>query len=475
MIRLCSLFYSVVIILLATVAANAQALRQSTNENRASTKFDRARHHPPELRAFLEAMPKGADLHMHLTGAVYAESFVDAAARDGLCVDLETHALVRPGVSCSSRQVPAENALKNQNLYDSLIDAFSMKSFVPSSGISGHDQFFATFSRFQAIDGGPHLGEWVDEVASRAASQNEQYLEIMHTPNRALAVRLGREVGWSGNMAATRDALLAKGLRQNVETDKQELDRLEADRNRIENCASAKRAPACDVKVRYLFQVLRGFPPEQVFAQTLVGFELASVDPRVVGINLVMPEDWYLPMTEYHRQMEMFGYLHSVYPKVHISLHAGELAMGLVPPSGLRFHVREAIELGHAERIGHGVDIMYEDRPNQLLQEMATRRITVEINLTSNDVILGVSGNRHPLPVYRASKVPIVLSTDDEGVSRIDLTHEYQRAVEEFGLSYRDLKAIAANSLKSSFLPEGEKREQEELLARKYAAFEAAQ
>ena len=166
-----------------------------------------------------------------------------------------------------------------------------------------------------------------------------------------------------------------------------------------------------------------------------------------------MPEDGYISMSEYHRQMLMLDYLHSVYPTVHISLHAGELAPGLVPPDGLRFHIREAVDLGHAERIGHGVDVMYENEPQALLKEMAARHIMVEINLTSNDVILGVTAPWHPLPTYRAAGVPIALSTDDEGVSRIDLTHEYTRAAMEFNLSYLDLKNSARTSLEHSFLP----------------------
>jgi adenosine deaminase len=210
--------------------------------------------------------------------------------------------------------------------------------------------------------------------------------------------------------------------------------------------------------MRFLYQVLRGFPPEVVFAQTLLGFETvdaeqASGHPRYVGINFVMPEDGAISMRDYHLQMEMLNYLHSVYPQVHISLHAGELAPGLVPPDGLRFHIREAIELGHAERIGHGVDVMEEDRPDALLEEMARRHIMVEINLTSNDVILGITGTHHPLPEYLAAGVPVALSTDDEGVSRIDLTHEYVRAVTDFGLTYADLKQMARTSLEHSFIP----------------------
>ena len=71
----------------------------------------------------------------------------------------------------------------------------------------------------------------------------------------------------------------------------------------------------------------------------------------------------------------------------------------------------------------------------------------------NDDVILGVTGDHHPLPIYLAARVPIALSTDDEGVSRIDLTHEYERAVTDFGFSYLDLKRSARTSIEHSFLP----------------------
>jgi adenosine deaminase len=176
------------------------------------------------------------------------------------------------------------------------------------------------------------------------------------------------------------------------------------------------------------------------------------VDPDVVGINFVMPEDGYISMRDYHLQMQMLDYLHSVYPKVHITLHAGELAPGMVPPAGLTFHIREAVDLGHAERIGHGVDILYEDNPLRLLHEMAVKHIMVEVNLTSNDVILNIAGADHPLHAYLASHVPFALSTDDEGVSRIDLTHEYVKAADEQDLTYAELKQSARASLQYSFL-----------------------
>ncbi|MFD2782002.1 hypothetical protein ACFS32_13820 [Novosphingobium pokkalii] len=46
-----------------------------------------------------------------------------------------------------------------------------------------------------------------------------------------------------------------------------------------------------------------------------------------------------------------------------------------------------------------------------------------------------------------------MLATDDEGVLRTDLTREYQRAVQEHGLGYADLKAVSRASLEYSFAP----------------------
>ena len=78
----------------------------------------------------------------------------------------------------------------------------------------------------------------------------------------------------------------------------------------------------------------------------------------------------------------------------------------------------------------------------------------VEINLSSNAIILGVHGKNHPLATYLAAGVPVVLSTDDAGVSRINMTNEYFRAVHDQGLDYPTLKSIARNALIHSFLDE---------------------
>ena len=431
-------------------------------EARTALIYEANLHQGPEtLRAFLGDFPKGADLHVHLSGAVYAETFIRDAAEDGLCVDETSLSFAKP--PCRGNLIPATTFTGNidrstQLLYDKLIDSFSVRSFVPTPGWSEHDQFFATFDRFGGL-GKTHSAEWVDEVASRSAAENNQYLELMHTPAFSHAAQLAHQIGWNAKLAQADPRALAEFRQQLLDHGlRDEVLQAESGRKQMEHCGTPQAAPGCQVEIRYIYQVLRDFAPEQVFAQTLLGFETiqASMNAKEgtwVGINFVRPEDDLVSMRDYTLQMKMIGYLHSVYPGVHISLHAGELALGMVPPEGLRFHIRQAIELGDAERIGHGVDVMYEERPRDLLTEMAARHIMVEINLSSNEGILGIEGDAHPFPVYRAVHVPVALSTDDEGVSRIDLTHEYVRAAIDYGLTYRDLKQLARTGMEHDFLP----------------------
>ncbi|MFN2315808.1 MAG: adenosine deaminase, partial [Gemmatimonadales bacterium] len=311
------------------------------------------------------------------------------------------------------------------------------------------------------------------EVSARAASQQVSYLELMHTADGGASAALGRSVGWTDDLAVMRERLLAGGLRDSLAAARRDLDAAEARHRELLRCGTATADPGCAVTVRYLYQVARGRPLAEVFGQILMGFELTQADPRVVGLNLVQPEDHPVPMGDYQRHMAIIGWLHTAYPKVRVTLHAGELAEGLVPPEGLRFHIREAVEVAQAERIGHGVAVMHEADALGLLSLMAERRVLVEIALTSNDVILGVRGERHPLRTYLRHGVPVTLVTDDEGVARSSLTQEYRRAVEEHDLDYLTLRQMARNSIALSFVEDPEKQRLLRELDAAFVRFEA--
>ena len=439
----------------------AAAAPAAGDERGAARELNRIRHQPALLNQFLWDLPKGADLHMHLTGAVYAENIVRYGAESGDCVDVLTFVSSAP--PCTFGQRPIRDALSDNNFQNMLVRAWSMKGFTP--GIeSGHDHFFATFGKFSVALSGHH-GDGLATVARLAQAQHVEYLEVLETMAFGQVAALANRVGFTGDFSVMRRRLLDAGIRGLVVVVRRDLDALLAQEHRAD--------PGPTPLIRFDVQVLRANPPALVFAQMLLGFELMRADHRWVGLNLVQPEDDITALGDYMLQMRMLHYLRRVYPVGHITLHAGELAPGLAPPQDLRFHIRAAVNVGDAERIGHGVDIRSESDPIGLLREMARRRILVETPLVSNCQILLVCGASHPLDLYIRYHVPVALATDDEGVSRTDLTQQYVLAVTVHGLGYRELKKISFDSLRYSFLPVPIKQRLLRRLARAFARFEA--
>ena len=136
-------------------------------------------------------------------------------------------------------------------------------------------------------------------------------------------------------------------------------------------------------------------------------------------------------------------------------MHAGELVLGIVQPEELTWHIGEAVHTAGAKRIGHGVDIPYEANSYDLMRYMAENKIAVEINLVSNEFILKVKNDRHPISLYKDFGVPIVISTDDAGVLRTNLIEQYVLLAKRYPeISYRDIKRFVYNSIDYSFIEE---------------------
>jgi hypothetical protein len=427
-------------------------------EQRASDRFDAVLPDPVALAAFLKAVPKGGDLHNHLSGAVYAETFLAWAMADGDCINTTTHAAVYANqCSASTQPAPASGMF-----FDDIVRAWSMKDFVAGAE-NGHDHFFATFSKFGAISGA-HRYDMIADVALRAADENQLYVETMFN--------LGTNVGslaastWSGAVTAadlpafydmlTASPTFASSLASDVGVVNSAADGYRT----VLGCASASAPAACQVGVRFIAQVSRTGANDQVFGQLVSAFEMGAVTPQIVALNLSSPEDDSRALSNYELHMAMLDFLHGKYTAtgrspLHVTLHAGEVVPQFLPAGSIdnTFHVRRAVEVAHAERIGHGVDILSETDPDGLMDAMRDRGVLVEVCLSSNDQILEVSGAAHPLNAYLAHGVPVALATDDQGVSRSSLAGEYLRAARDQLLSYRQLKALARNSLQHAFLP----------------------
>ena len=414
--------------------------------------IEQAKDSPPALRVMLRGMPKGGDLHNHLGGAIYAEDYLKWAGAKGFCVDAS-------GLGVEPPPCPAERAIErfastDEFGFDKLVDATSTRGWqrgVGRNDATGHTQFFRAFERFGKMGGA--TAQMLAATRRIAAGDNLSYLELDHnTLTLASVVRAAGDAPVTEADLGAQYAADSKAFAPLIPKARAELDADEAASAKAMACGTAAAEPGCKVAVHYLFQALRALPPAQVYRSLILGFMMADADPRFVGVNIVMPEDAYLARRDYRLHMAMIRFLAAKYPKVRLTLHAGEVTLGQVPPEDFKDHIEHALDAG-AKRIGHGTGIAFEDHAEDTMARMARDGIAVEINLTSNAVILGVKGADHPLNLYRAHGVPVVLCTDDQGVLRSDMTNEYVRAVREQGLGYRDLKTVARAALHYAFLP----------------------
>ncbi|HZO17016.1 MAG TPA: hypothetical protein VFB62_27255 [Polyangiaceae bacterium] len=403
------------------------------------------------MKEFVAAMPKGGDLHSHLAGAVQTEELIDWAIEDSLCATEPDLKLVR----CSSGGVPVGDIDRGK-----ILAAWSMEGF-DGTVKEGHDHFFATFGRFGLVTRN-HTADMLAAVRAHAARQNEQYLELMlafgtsRAGARATAL-MDENASWdAATLKSAREALIADAdFKDNLADSAAEIAQITKASEAALGCGTEQADPGCDVEVRYLVQVWRASARESVFGQALYAFELAEREPRVVGLNLAAAEDNVQALATYEEAMAALGMLRGEYPaRTHVALHAGELVPELLTEADrhhLTFHIREAVLTGAAERIGHGIDILGEDDSEELRAAMRERNVAVEICLSSNLFILGVSGSEHPMSAYLTSEVPVVIATDDEGVSRSGLGDEIVTAIADQKLGYRDVKAIVRRSLMASF------------------------
>jgi adenosine deaminase len=413
--------------------------------------FQKIKTDPNALYAFFKEMPKGGELHYHLAGGPSPEVMLSLVNQNNHCLNTETFSVDEENDQCHG--VKTKEITDQPALYDKIVRSWSFKDFVPGVE-SAHDHFFNGFMKYMfiVVNYRPQL---IAHVIKRAAEQNEHYLEIMDIADNAHSTSFGKLIANTPTYPKKKDILLNnEEFQKNINYTIEESERMELQAKEELGCATNPQSKNCLIKIKFQYYVLREQTPNNFFAQALNAFAAVSRSKgNLIGVNLVQPEDGVISLRDYQQQMRVFNYLHTQYPQVHIALHAGELTPDLVSKQDLAFHIHEALFIGKAERIGHGVDITHEANAKTTLAYMAKQQIPVEINLSSNLHILNVSGSQHPLKYYLDHQVPVVLSTDDEGVLRTDLTQQYVTAAIEHQLDYQTLKHINRNTLTYAFIP----------------------
>lgn len=437
-----------------------------------------------ELTLFTNMLPKGGDLHHHYTGAIYAETYLDWVGLQKYCVYRTTDA--RLGIekfrieTKAQEQTDAARALcispdavrQDNAFYRDLLTYWSDKDYDNHFHEQSppDQQFFDTFGYFGPASGYSY-NEGLRALKARAQAENLGYMETMLkggpvTDKPELAPLNALEQAPAPQI----EAAFSKAF-DFLANDAGTGANLDAYVKSLEEAAAG--IDDAGFRLRFQAYVSRNSPPAKVFSSLYASFASAKRSKLVVGVNIVGPENGIVAMRDYSLHMKMFAFLKQRFPDVKLSLHAGELVLGMVPPEGLRSHIREAVLVAGANRIGHGVDIAHESDALDLLDSMKQRKVAIEVNLTSNAFILGVKDEAHPLLLYRRHGVPFVISTDDAGVSRNNLSGEYLLYASRYKPSYDELKRTVYNSIGYSFLSEGEKREEMAKLDKRFAEFEA--
>ena len=381
---------------------------------------------PKQLYAFLQALPKGGDLHHHATLSFYAHNVLPAA------IEIE-----KLGYKYYTR-TSAHDCSDNDNgpiiLYLNLsrpalakLSPCRQTDYIPLSSLTP-TQKKAWLSAHILDEVGENRNEFFEEIVLRLTplSRNPHLFAELFAQNLKLFGAEGVryiEAQW--------------GPFLNEKADGSQYTPDEA------IAIVQRRLGQPDVKatgVAYRFQVsiirFRADVDQQIL--NLHAFVDKHRD-LFVGINAVGRED----NDKGHalRMLRAFREARRSYGNIPLSLHGGE-------KDSPGPEVRNTLLLG-ATRIGHGINLI--DDPDTMLL-MRNNKYLVEINLVSNRVLDYVPDlTRHPFPEYLRFGIPVCLNTDDRGSWDSNMTDEYVHAVKLFRLSWDEVKNIGRNSLSFSF------------------------
>ena len=392
-----------------------------------------------ELYRFLYSMPKGGDLHNHMSGSGFPEWWYELALEQ-VENGYEYYTKVQIN-NCRSYDhdefggIPYKMYFRNitRNSYEELSDcekseykpiealnAVEKEGWLSSIKLDkeheGRDVFFRRhWERLDALTDNPFLmSEILFRNMKAFGDEGLMYLETM-LGSRGFSKPDGTPIPPEDVADIYRDRLAQDDARET------------------------------GVTVRMQESVLRFAPGARQDLVNKYRF-VSENDDLYVALNMVGREVYGKghPM----RFKDTLRELRHQYSNVDLSIHAGEVD---VP----RNHVRDTLIIG-ADRIGHGLQLINDE---DLMQQMRYGPYLIETNLISNLLLKYVDDySEHPFPEFLRLGVPTALSTDDRGMWDSNITDEFFVAVKEFNLSWDEIKELSINSISYSFL-EDELRE----------------
>ncbi|MGD8176373.1 adenosine deaminase family protein [Marinimicrobium sp. ARAG 43.8] len=408
-----------------------------------------------ELYTFLYAMPKGGDLHNHMSGSGMSEWWYELAlaqkahgyefytkVRIDNCKPFghneygrSPYLLMFHNIRASTYEtLPACEKGEYKKLSE--LNEEERQGWLDSLRLNhdheGRDEFFSThWQRFDELLSSPYL-----------------MMEILYRNMEAF----GKE-----GLIYLEAMMGAKGFRKPDGSPIPAETVVQMYKDRL----AQKDAKDTGVTVRFQESILRFAPNAE--QQLIDAYEFVSENSDLyLAVNMVGREDndKGYPM----RFKDTLRELRRTYNNVRLSIHAGELD----EPNR---HVRDTLMLG-ADRIGHGIQVINDE---DLLRQMRHGPYLIEINLISNLLLEYVDDySQHPFPEYLRIGVPVALSTDDRGMWDSNITDEFFVAVKEYNLSWSELKQLSRNSLAYSFVDDETKEALLKTFEQRIKGFETA-
>jgi aminodeoxyfutalosine deaminase len=201
------------------------------------------------------------------------------------------------------------------------------------------------------------------------------------------------------------------------------------------------------VKLKYIFDAVRQWGAAPAMEVARIAAELRSPDIIAYGIG---GDELGLPTIDLR---PVYDFVAS--QGLHRLIHAGEIGGPEI--------VREAVEILGAERIGHGIGVMSDERTMDFI---AARNNPLEVCPTSNLRTGALSRQigrptagyeQHPLASFLRRGLPVTLSSDDPAMFETTVSDEYGHAY-RMGLAPGEIVQLGEASFLHSFLPPEEKR-----------------
>ncbi len=423
-----------------------------------------AKKHEDDVNGFFTLLPKGADLHLHVTGSIYPDDIIAFAKEKKLYVDPHTF-------TCFDKETP--NSQPVATFIANPINCRDWKERLCMNGQSNKYKFFDACKYGEKILKFVPLFEQLTPVVKEAEAQQINYLEIMieyvpERPDSSFKELFEQNLSSSSNVLPIflenvysrfknqLDFLIQK-LKSKVSQDLKDAD------DKVANLAKLKTDhPITSIKsqvvVRYILEINRNQSLDNFFIDALAAYQIAQSDPsRIVGINLVGPEDDFFSINDYDFQIGILEFLSKKFKIndrfINLTLHAGELD----PKSTACYRVKDRITKVVTQlydkglkRIGHGFSVNNDS--TEIFTLLRDKNITIEACPATSEAIL------NSLPPYfldQTSKclMPgVTINTDDQGITLKSLSAQYVTVWKTKCLEYRHFVRMNRLGLEAAFL-----------------------